>query len=324
MRDRGRGEFWSVVLAAGDGSRLAPLTRKLYGDERPKQFARLGGGRTLLQETVARQRTLIAAERTVVVVPARYQGLAAEQLSGFRGIDCVAQPRNVGTGPGLLLPLARVLARAPEATVLVAPSDHHYRAPRRLLAAVRAGAEAAAASASGVCLLGAEAEHPATDLGWIVPGAAQARGKGSAVTRFVEKPSAVDALALQHAGALWNTFVMVGAAERFWALGLRHLPRQAALFERYRAAVDTAREEAVLAAIYRELEPADFSRQVLAAAAGLALVPLRGSGWSDWGTPERLMDSLAGSPALADLRRRLAAGPRPAQPHPAPAQSAAV
>jgi mannose-1-phosphate guanylyltransferase len=309
MRYRGEDELWSVVLAAGDGTRLAPLTRQLYGDERPKQFARLGGEQTLLQETIVRTRALIAPERAVVVVPERYRGLAAEQLGRFPGVDAVAQPRNVGTGPGLLLPLARVLARAPRATVLVTPSDHHYQSPRRLLAAVRAAVAAAADSATGVCLLGAKAEHAATDLGWIVPGAPLPGGRGTGVARFVEKPSAAQAIALERAGGLWNTFVMVGAAERFWALGLRHLPRQAALFERYRAAVDTAREEAVLAAIYGELEAADWSRDVLAAAAGLALVPIVGSGWSDWGTAERIRDSLAGSPALGELEQRLAAGP---------------
>ena len=309
MRYRGGDELWSVVLAAGDGTRLAPLTRRLYGDERPKQFAQLGGERTLLQDTIVRLRPLVGPERTVVVVPERYQALAAEQLRGLPGVDAVAQPRNVGTGPGLLLPLARVLARAPAASVVVTPSDHHYRAPRRLLAGLRAAAVAASDGPTGICLLGAAAEHPATDLGWIVPGAPLSRGRGSAVARFVEKPSAAEAVALERTGALWNTFVMVGAAERLWALGKRHLPQHAALFERYRAAVDTQREEAVLAEIYAGLPAADWSSDVLAKATGLALVTLEGSGWSDWGTPERLMASLAGSPALGQLEQRLAAGP---------------
>ena len=84
MRDRG-GELWSIVLAAGDGTRLAPVTRRLYGDDRPKQFAQLGGARTLLQETIARLDPLCVPERTVVVVPERYQALAAEQLAPYRG-----------------------------------------------------------------------------------------------------------------------------------------------------------------------------------------------------------------------------------------------
>ena len=30
---------WAVVLAGGEGMRLRELTRHLYGDERPKQYA---------------------------------------------------------------------------------------------------------------------------------------------------------------------------------------------------------------------------------------------------------------------------------------------
>jgi mannose-1-phosphate guanylyltransferase len=309
MRQAGVQELHGIVLAAGEGSRLAALTRRLYGDERPKQFARLHGTRTLLQETLVRQASLVPPARTVVVVSERHQFLADAQLRMFRGVDLVCQPRNVGTGPGLLLPLARVMARAPGATVLVTPSDHHYRLPERFLAQVRRAVAAAEASAAGLCLLGAPAERAATDLGWIVPGPRDAAGGFAAVERFVEKPGPAVAAALHRAGGLWNTFVMVGAAERLWALARQHLPAQAALLERYRAAVDTPRERPVLREVYRSLAPADFSRDVLARAQGLAVVPLVAAGWSDWGTPERLLESLAGTPARVALERRLASRP---------------
>jgi hypothetical protein len=45
-------------------------------------------------------------------------------------------------------------------------------------------------------------------------------------------------------------------------------------------------------------------------AEGLRVVRVSGAGSCDWGTPERLMKSLAGTRALVSLNRRLAAGPR--------------
>jgi len=60
-------DAWGIVLAGGEGSRLSRLTRYIAGDQRPKQFCRVTGGRTLLGQTLARIAPLVAPERTVVV-----------------------------------------------------------------------------------------------------------------------------------------------------------------------------------------------------------------------------------------------------------------
>jgi hypothetical protein len=44
----------AIILAGGDGMRLRPLTRRIAGDERPKQFCRFVDGETLLDRTCTR------------------------------------------------------------------------------------------------------------------------------------------------------------------------------------------------------------------------------------------------------------------------------
>lgn len=44
--------LWAIVLAGGEGVRLRPLTRRLYAEERPKQYAILTGSRSLLRQTL--------------------------------------------------------------------------------------------------------------------------------------------------------------------------------------------------------------------------------------------------------------------------------
>ena len=43
--------LWAVILAGGEGIRLRPLVSRLYGDDRPKQYAALLDSRTLLNQT---------------------------------------------------------------------------------------------------------------------------------------------------------------------------------------------------------------------------------------------------------------------------------
>ena len=65
---RNRESEWAVILAGGDGSRLKSLTRKIAGDERPKQFCSVLGQKTLLEETRARAALELASQRTLNVL----------------------------------------------------------------------------------------------------------------------------------------------------------------------------------------------------------------------------------------------------------------
>ncbi len=58
-----RRSLWAIVLAGGEGLRLRPLTRQLYGEERPKQYAALLGSRSLLRQTLDRVALAILPER---------------------------------------------------------------------------------------------------------------------------------------------------------------------------------------------------------------------------------------------------------------------
>lgn len=290
-----------VILAGGSGKRLAPLTRALYGTDLPKQFAIITGDKSLLQTTIERALDLTDASRVSVIVSAVHENHARPQVAPYGDVELLVQPRGLDTGPGMMMPLARVLARDPDSRMVFLPSDHHVENSAPLTRALRDSEQLG----DRIALLGVEATEPETEYGWIIPGAPVPGTPAYEVNEFVEKPDATLAEALWHEGGLWNTFITAGPARLFWRLASEHLPQHAAWLEAYGHAVGSAHETRMLERAYREMPRASFSRDVLPHCEGLAVIPVEGSGWSDWGSPQRVFASLAGTHGHRALVERM-------------------
>jgi mannose-1-phosphate guanylyltransferase len=123
----GREHEWAVILAGGDGTRLKSLTRKIAGDERPKQFCSVLGKRTLLEETRDRAALELDPERTLYVVNRNHEPYYIHEpyyapiLSDEPSANLVIQPRNRGTSPAILYSLLRIAAFDPKARVVFFP-----------------------------------------------------------------------------------------------------------------------------------------------------------------------------------------------------------
>jgi mannose-1-phosphate guanylyltransferase len=292
-----------IVLAGGEGQRLAPLTRALYGTAVPKQFAVISGERSLMQTTIERAKALTTPSRISVVVTAHHEGVARQQLEPYPDVELVVQPRNLDTGPGLLLPLVRILTRDPSAHIIFLPSDHHVANPAPIVRAL--GETGRHELAERISLLGVMPTGPEVEYGWIVRGPQIAHTAAFVVRRFHEKPNPSIADQLWRDGELWNTFISAGPAELFWTLARRHLPSHAERLERYAAALDGGNEGPALRAAYDGMTAANFSHAVLSQAEHLAVLPVAGSGWCDWGSPQRVLASLAGTESHRHLLARM-------------------
>jgi mannose-1-phosphate guanylyltransferase len=288
----GRGALWAIVLAGGEGVRLRPLVRLVCGDDRPKQFAPLLNGRSLLEATLNRVALGVPRERTVVV-GMRHHATYFRELVGPRGADVLFQPENRGTAAGILYPAHWVWWRDPDATVAVFPSDHFVSAERGFVDHVRAVAEALDAFPGRLALVGARPAWAETEYGWVQPGEPLACGPASvaAVRSFLEKPPLEAARSCLAQGWLWNTLVLVGKASTLVEAGRAGLPGLHERLSRLRRFDGTADEPWATRQAYALAPTASFSTAVLERCPGRLAVSTLPAGvlWSDWGTPRRVL-----------------------------------
>lgn len=204
-----------VILSGGSGSRLWPLSRKLY----PKQFLALAGEHTLFQQTLQRL-GFEGVERPIIVCNQEHRFIINEQLNA---IDVSAQailmePFGRNTAPAVALAALKVLAENRDELLLVLPADHlisDVAALRQALEVARAAAEE-----GDMVLFGIPAERPETGFGYIkaarsedtdalIPGAYR-------VEQFIEKPDIARASEFVRSGSYyWNSGMFLFRASRY-------------------------------------------------------------------------------------------------------------
>jgi mannose-1-phosphate guanylyltransferase len=284
--------LWALVLAAGDGTRLRDLTMRADGGPVPKQYCSLRGGPSLLEETLRRAAHVAMPEHISLIVAAQHRRWWPPAQWSLPASRVVVQPRNRGTANGILLQILHVMRLDPEAELVLLPSDHFVADEQILADAIHSAESNLSSTPDQVYLLGMQPSFPDADLGYICPGARDGRGT-FAIAGFVEKPGADRALQLIQRGALWSAFIIVARCRTLLGFYERRFPQIVRAMRQARC--DRTDPAARVAALYEELPTLDFSRDVLELAdpRQLRVLEVRGCGWSDLGTPERVGQTLA-------------------------------
>lgn len=284
------GHNWALVLAGGEGSRLQSLTRMSSGIAVPKQFCSLGHSGSLLHDAVTRASLVTSSERTAVVVSEHHrrwwQGLAL----GIPARNVISQPGNRGTARGILLPLLRILQRDPEASLLVLPSDHYVSNELLLATSLREAMREVTRTPEGILLLGMVADEADPELGYIV---ADDTANVSAVRDFVEKPDVATARALIARGGVWNSFIFAANGQGLLRRFEQTCPDLVAEMRHIVTSVPASAQMLRLAELYARSPSIDFSRDILQRSTqSLRVLRVPPCGWSDLGTPRRVVETV--------------------------------
>jgi mannose-1-phosphate guanylyltransferase/mannose-1-phosphate guanylyltransferase/mannose-6-phosphate isomerase len=259
------GRITPVILSGGAGTRLWPLSRL----DRLKPHVALTGARTMLQETALR-----VADEERFAPPLLVTG--EDQAEGS-----VAQLREVELAPAIVVEpcprgtaaaIALAAFRAPDALLLVMPSDHIIADGEAFRAAVEAAVPLA--EDGWLVTFGIRPERAETGYGYIRAGDALAGGYRAA--GFVEKPPrALAERYVADGGYLWNAGIFLFRADAYLAALEAHAPE-------IHAAVASGSLDSFAAA-----PSASVDRAVLERSERVAVVPAE-IGWSDVGSWEAL------------------------------------
>lgn len=174
---------YPLIICGGNGTRLWPVSRT----QSPKQFQKVGDAdsRTFFQSAVERHRGP-GYEQPCIVSSVRHRVTIAAQLEEIgTSAQVIHEPMGRNTGPAVLAAAMRLIAKDPDALMVVVPADHVIEGD--LNSTIMAMRDAA--SAGFIITFGIKPRYAETGFGYITDGGPMIEHPGlRKVDRFVEKP----------------------------------------------------------------------------------------------------------------------------------------
>ncbi len=279
-----------VILSGGSGTRLWPLSRKMY----PKQFIPLRQQRSLFQDTIKRVMALgDGIQAPIVVCNEEHRFMAAEQLRLEAVLDAeiMLEPAGRNTAPAIALAAYCAQQRDPQAIMLVLPADHVMHDQAAFAQAIATAMRCA--EQDFMVTFGVTPTRPETGYGYIQAGAAMFQEQAYRVAKFVEKPALEVAQEYLESGLYaWNSGMFMFKAASYIEQLQQHQPDIAqftlAAYQAQHRDLDFIRIDPHP---FKQCQSESIDYAVMEKTSQAMLVPLN-CHWSDVGSWHALWESL--------------------------------
>ena len=279
---------FALIMAGGIGSRFWPVSRTEF----PKQFIDFfGTGKTLIQSTYDRFLRICPPENIFIVTNELYTAIIKEQLPGIQDNQILAEPIMRNTAPCVAYGSMKIAEINPDATIVVAPSDHTIANQDKFIAAIE---QSLAAAASNDCLitLGIQPSRPDTGYGYIqyTDTELPTDPELHKVKLFTEKPNLELAKSfLQSGDFLWNAGIFIWSAKSINKAFEKHLPEMYEIFQSGQPAYNTPAEASFISNAYQQCTNISIDFGIMEKANNVYVLPAE-FGWSDLGTWASIYD----------------------------------
>ncbi|TRZ82956.1 MAG: mannose-1-phosphate guanylyltransferase [Sediminibacterium sp.] len=269
-----------AIMAGGIGSRFWPMSRTAY----PKQFLDvLNTGKTLIQWTYERYMQFIPAENIYIVTSEEYVSIVEKQLPNLPKENILAEPSKKNTAPCIAYISFKLAQKDPQATFIVAPSDHLILEQENFQKIVEQSLDFVS-HIKALATLGIKPTNPNTGYGYIQYEGLEVSKGVYKVKTFTEKPTQEIAASFLASGDfLWNAGIFAWKASTVIAAFEKYQPEIFELFDGEKANFNTAAENKSIQKIYPQCVNISIDIAIMEKADNVYVIPAS-FGWSDLGT----------------------------------------
>jgi len=277
-----------AIMAGGIGSRFWPKSRTSY----PKQFLDiLNTGKTLIQWTFERYKDFIPEENIYIVTSDEYVDIIKKQLPGIAEANIIAEPSRKNTAPCIAYISFKLQKENPDASLIVAPSDHVVM-DRETFKNVSLQALDFANHTKSFVTLGIQPNHPNTGYGYIQFETMPVANNIYKVKTFTEKPNLELAKTFIASGEfLWNAGIFVWRVQDVLTAFEKYQPEMYELFAAEKEKFNTPEEKQAIEQIYPLCTNVSIDYAIMEKANNVYVIP-SSFGWSDLGTWNSAYDNL--------------------------------
>ena len=270
---------YCVIMCGGVGSRFWPYSRTTL----PKQFLDLFGiGRSLLQMSFDRVKDVVPTENVIFVTNEIYAPLIKEQLPELSDSQILLEPARRNTAPCIAWAAYHIHAINPDASIMVAPSDHLIMKEGEFKDSIIAGFEFVETH-DALLTLGIKPNRPETGYGYIQIGE-KCDGGISKVKTFTEKPNEDLAKVFIKTGEFfWNSGIFLWTAKNIMKAISLTAPSICAVFDKGLSYFGTENESKFIETNFPTCQNISIDFAVMEKAPNV-YVECVDFGWSDLGT----------------------------------------
>lgn len=198
--------YYCIIMAGGIGRRFWPYSRKAL----PKQFLDFfGTGQTLLQQTYDRYKQIIPRSNIFITTYKSYRNLVLESIPELDEKQLIIEDERRNTAPSIAYATYIIQKMDPDATVVVAPSDHLILKNDLFNEAILKGLDFASKN-DKLVTLGIKPNRPETGYGYIQIAEEEKEEDFYKVKTFIEKPAREFAeIFVQSNEFYWNSGIFV-------------------------------------------------------------------------------------------------------------------